>query len=136
MQKVFVDTDVALDLLSGRLPHYEYAARLFTLADKRIVRLFISALSFSNLNYVLRRARSANDVRKILVDFRILVNVLAVDDKIIQLALQAEFNDFEDAIQHFTAIENHVPVLLTRNIRDYRKSSLPVSTPEQFLKTL
>jgi len=64
------------------------------------------------------------------------VNVLAVDDKIIQLALQAEFNDLEDAIQHFTAIENHVPVLLTRNTRDYRKSSLPVSTPEQFLKTI
>ena len=134
MEKVFIDTDVALDLLTKRGPHYAYAASLFTLADKNKIRLNISSLSFSNLNYIVSREVGFKEARKILLDFKVLVQVLSVDDKIIHLALNSAFTDLEDAIQHFTAVEHGLPLIITRNIKDYKKSELPVSTAEAFIK--
>lgn len=134
MEKVFIDTDIALDLLGQRAPYYDAAARLFTLADRGKLAIYISSLSFSNLHYLLTKQYNASESRRILNNFKVLVRVLAVDDKIIDLALSSKFADFEDAIQYFTAIENGIPILLTRNIRDYAQSRIAVLTAESYLK--
>jgi predicted nucleic acid-binding protein len=134
MDQLFVDTDVALDLLSRREPHYTAAAVLFSLADTKKIRLSISSLSFINLHYLLSRQYNAAESRRLLRKFKVLVKVLAVDDKIIDLALSSTFADFEDAIQYHAAIENGIYLLLTRNIRDYRKAQISVMTPESYLK--
>ena len=136
MDKIFIDTDIALDLLSQRQPHYSYAARLFTLADKGQTKLFISALSFSNLHYILSKQYSRAVSKQILIQFKILVAVLAVDDKIINIALNSSFADFEDAIQYFTAMENKIPTIITRNIKDYKEAKVPVITAEVYLKSI
>lgn len=134
MQKVFADTDISLDLLSERQPFYKAASRLFTLADRGELKIYVSSLTFSNLHYVLRGENTVVASRRILNNFRILVTVLTVDEKIIDLALQSLFKDFEDAIQYFTAIQNNIPVILTRNLKDYSSSSVPVMTADDFLK--
>jgi predicted nucleic acid-binding protein len=134
MDKVFIDTDIALDLLSQRKPYYDAAARLFTLSDKGKLAVYISSLSFSNLNYLLSKQYSAAESRRILNSFKVLVRVLAVDDKIIELALSSKFADFEDAIQYFTAIENGINMLITRNLKDYAKAKIAVLTAETYLK--
>jgi hypothetical protein len=65
-----------------------------------------------------------------------LVNVLDLTDKILELSLNDdEFRDFEDAIQYFSAIENEIEIIITRNLNDYTKSKIPVMTAEQFLRT-
>ena len=136
MKKVFVDTDIILDLLSNRNPFYEYAAILFSLADKGSIKIFVSALSFANLNYMLSKQYTADQSRKKLFKFKTLVTVLAVNDKIVDLALASDFKDFEDGIQYFTAIENGISILLTRNLRDFKLSEIPVQTAESYLKSL
>jgi predicted nucleic acid-binding protein len=134
MEKVFVNTDIALDLLSQREPHYAAAAKLFTLADKGKLSIYISSLSFSNLNYLLTRQYDARESRRILNSFKVLVKVLPVDDKIIELALSSKFADFEDAIQYFAAIEQGIKILLTRNTKDYSLAKIAVLTPEAYLR--
>lgn len=136
MEKVFVDADIILDLLSGRQPHYNPAAELFSLADEGSLRIYVSSLSFANVNYILTRQYNGDQARKKLLKFKTLVSVLSVGDKIIDLALASEFKDFEDAIQYFTAIENGLATLLTRNLRDFRKADISVLTAEQYLKAL
>jgi len=136
MQSAFVDTDISLDLLTQRLPFYTAAATLFTKADKKEIKLFVSALSFSNLYYILKSGNSGAESRRILNNYRILVNVLPVTEKIIDLSLQSLFKDFEDAIQYYTATQNNVPVILTRNLKDYKQSAIPVMTAEDFLKNI
>lgn len=136
MEKVFVDTDIVLDLLSARQPHYKYAAELFSLADENAVRLYVSSLTFANINYILSKQLSSAQARKILLKFKTLVNVLSVNDKIIELALASDFNDFEDAIQYNTAIENGLTTLLTRNLKDYKKAGIAIQTAQQFLKSI
>jgi len=134
MEKVFVDTDIILDLLSNREPFYTYSAKLFSAADKNELRLYVSSLSFANLNYILSKQYSADQARKKLLKFKTLVTVLSVTDKVIELALSSDFKDFEDGIQYFTATENSIKILLTRNLKDYKTAGIPVLTAEQFLK--
>ena len=136
MEKVFVDTDIVLDLLSARQPHHKYAAILFSHADQGKIKIFISSLAFANLNYILSKQLSANQSRKLLVKLKTLVTVLPVNDKIIALALESDFNDFEDAIQYHVARENNINTLLTRNLRDFKKSQIVILTAQQFLKAI
>lgn len=132
--KIFVDTDVIFDLLAKRDPFYQYAARLFTNADKQELTICVSSLSFGNLNYILSKQKSSTEARKILSRFKVLVKVLPVDDKVLELALNSDFGDFEDAIQYYCAIENGIKVLVTRNLKDYKHARIPVLTAEEFVK--
>lgn len=134
MERIFVDSDIILDLLGHREPFYKYAAELFSQADKGNVHLFVSSLSFSNLNYLLSRQYSADQSRMKLLKFKTLVSVLSVSDKIVELALSSDFKDFEDGLQYYTATENEIKLLLTRNLKDFRTAEISVMTAEQFLK--
>lgn len=133
MIKVFVDTDVCLDLLSGRQPFNGSAEVLFSLADRGKVKIYVSSLSFSNIDYVLRSQYSAVHSRQIIARFKTLVVVLAVDSTTIDFAIASDFNDFKDAIQHSCALENNLTILVTRNTKDYKKASLHVMTPEALI---
>jgi len=134
MDCIFVDTDIVLDLLGNREPFYIHAAELFSKADKGKLQLFISSLSFANLNYLLSRQYSTEQARLKLLKFKTLVTTLSVTDKIVELALSSEFKDFEDGLQYFTASENGIKILLTRNLKDFRTAEIIVMTAEQYLK--
>jgi predicted nucleic acid-binding protein len=132
-RKVFVDTDIIYDLLAKRDPFYFAAARLFTLADEGKIEVFISALSLANLHYLISKQRMEEEAKEILRKFKVLVHVVPLNDKIIDLALNSEFSDFEDAIQYYSALQNEIEVLLTRNLKDYRKSQITVLTAQDFI---
>jgi predicted nucleic acid-binding protein len=136
VKSIFLDTNIVLDLLARRMPFYTEAAKLFSLADKKKIKLSISALCLADSNYILSRQHSEMEVRKILRKFKVLVNVLALDDKISDLALNSEFKDFEDAIQYFTAIENDQDIIITRNQPDFKESKIPVMTAGEFIKSI
>jgi predicted nucleic acid-binding protein len=134
MAKVFVDTDIILDLLAGREPYYQYAAKLFSMADSGKIEICVSSLTFSNLNYILSKQFSVAQARKKLLTFKTLVTVLSVNEKVVDLALNSDFKDFEEALQYFTATEFKVTTLLTRNLKDYKKAEIAVLSAEQYLK--
>ena len=134
MEKVFIDTDIILDVLAKREPHFKFAAHLLSLADTGKIKIGVSSLTFSNLNYMLSKQFGSAEARKFLVRFKTLVQVLTVDDKIIELALGSNFKDYEDAIQYYCAINNNYKTLLTRNLKDYKAAKIPVMTAESFLK--
>ena len=137
MKKLLVDTNIVIDLLAKREPYYSGSAALFSLADKKQIILSVSSLTFANTNYILLKAKSPAKTKSILRKFRLIANVLPLDDKIIGLALNdSEFQDFEDGLQYFTAIENSQDCIITRNLKDFKKSRIPVMNAEQFLKTI
>ncbi len=136
MTKVFVDTDVCIDLLSGRKPFNKNAEILFSFADNKKVRIYVSSLSFSNIDYVLRSQYTSTHSRQLIGKFKTLVHVLSVDSKTIDLAITSDFNDFEDAIQYSCAIENNLTTIITRNVKDYNKASITILTPETFIAIL
>ena len=136
MKNIFLDTNIILDLLANRMPFYTEAAKLFSLADKKKVRLSISALCLADVHYILLKQNPDLEVRNILRKFKVLVNVLPLDNKIADLALNSEFKDFEDAIQYYTAIENDQDLIITRNQSDFKESKIPVMTAGEFIHSL
>jgi predicted nucleic acid-binding protein len=137
MKKLLIDTNIVLDLLARREPFYEDAAKLFSLADKNQLILSISSLTMANTYYLLQKVISGTVAKEILRKFKILTTVLALDDKILDLALNdSGFGDFEDAVQYYTALENGQDIIITRNLKDFKTSKIPVLTASEFLTTL
>ena len=135
MKKLLLDTNIVIDLLAKREPGYSSAAQIFSLGDKRQLQLGVSALTIANTNYLLLKLKSHDEVKSILRKFKLLVNVLPLEDKVISLALNdKDFKDFEDGLQYFTAIENSQDIIITRNLKDFKNSKIPVMTADQFLK--
>jgi len=134
-KEVFIDTDIVLDLLCKREPFYPYAAEVFTLGDKGTLTLVTTPLVFANVFYILRKLLGIEKAKDLLRKLRIMMGIVEIDEKIVDLALNSSFSDFEDGIQYFTAREHGIQHLLTRNLRDYKGSELIVQTPEEYLKT-
>ncbi len=136
MKKIFIDSDIILDLLAKREPHYIYSAKLFTLIDRQKFIAYTSPIVFANLHYLLKKATSNSSALKNLRKLKTFINILPVDERVIEQSLNSDFNDFEDAIQYFTAVNNGIKLLLTRNKIVYKKSKIPIASAEEFLKTL
>ncbi|RJP67076.1 MAG: PIN domain-containing protein [Ignavibacteriales bacterium] len=135
MIKLFIDSDIILDLLAEREPHYVHAARLFTLIDQNKVIAYTSPLIFANLHYLLKKQTTNLLALKSLRKLKTLINILPIDERVIEQSLNSEFNDFEDAIQYFTAVNNGISLIITRNKIDYKRSKINVITAEEFLKS-
>ncbi len=136
MEKIFTDTDIIIDLVAMREPFYPHAARLFSLADQGKIKIFVSALTFANLNYIITRQLSHEQARKAMSAFKSLVTILPLTEKIIELALVSKFKDFEDGLQYHTATEHQVKKLITRNLKDYKNANIIVMTAEQYINGL
>lgn len=134
MKNLSVDTNIVIDLLYKRKGFYEGAQDLFTLGDSKKVNLSVSSLIMANTHYLLSKQFKTEEANRILRRFKLLVKILALDEKILDLALISVFNDFEDAIQYFTALENGCEVIITRNKKDFRNVLLPVMTADKFIK--
>ena len=134
MSRLLIDTNIVIDLLSKREKFYDEAADLFSRADKKELTLAISSLTFANTNYILTKLKSAKEAREILRKFKVLVEVLSLDDKITELALSDDnFPDFEDGLQYYSAIKNRIEIIITRNKKDFKNSKIPVLTAKEFL---
>jgi len=136
MTNSFIDTDVIIDFLIDRKPFSREAAIIFTLIEQKKLKGYSSSLTFSNLYYVLRKIESHNKVISKLEILSKMVGILRVEEQTIKNALASGFSDFEDSIQYFSAIDSKkIDVIITRNIKDFKKSEIPVMTPGDFLKT-
>ena len=132
--KVFIDTNIIIDLLAKREPFYLESLKLFSLADSNKISLTISALSIVNTHYILNDIMKLKDSRSILGKFKVLVHSYELTDKIIDLALNdLKFKDFEDGIQYYTALESQSNSIITRNLKDFKHATIPVMSPKEFL---
>lgn len=136
MTNIFIDTDAIIDFLIDRKPHSREAAIIFTLIDQKKLKGYASSLTFSNLYYVLRKIEPHKKVLTKLDSISKILTILNVCEQNIRDAIESGFPDFEDSIQYFCALDcKKVEVIITRNTKDYRNSTLPVMTPGDFLKS-
>jgi len=133
MRKLLVDTNILLDLLGRCMPYFTEAAKLFTMAENKQIHISVSSLSIVNTHYILRKYKNEDETRNIIRNLKLLVSELPVDKRITDLALNSRFSDFEDAIQYYTALEGKREIIITRNLIDYKESTLPVMTAGEFI---
>jgi len=136
MTKILLDTDIILDFFFDREPYSENAAKILSLCESNRIEAYITPNVISNVYYLLRKTAPHIQVITKLRLLLSITNILTVNKEIILQAMNSSFKDFEDALQNYSAESNKtIDVIVTRNIKDYKKSTLSVQTPDAFLKT-
>lgn len=133
--RLFLDTNIILDLLGEREPFYEATAKLASLADKNLIALVASPISFTTVNYILSKFETSQIVREKLRKFKILCEICVLDEHTIEKGLNSSFKDFEDSLQYFSAVAAECNIIITRNAKDFKSSHLPVMNVEEYLKS-
>jgi predicted nucleic acid-binding protein len=133
MKKLFIDTNVLIDLIDKRVPFYNDVAIISTLAEEKQLKLAVSSISFINTFYVLSKKLDNKLVINSLMKYRLICEVSNIDEIIIDKSLISNFNDFEDAVQYYSALHHKCDILITRNKKDFKNSEIPVMTPTEFL---
>ncbi len=134
--RLFIDTNVMIDLLGERVPYYESIAKVATLADKGKIKMVVSAFSYPTVYYLLSKFESSENVKEKLRKFRIISEVSDLDEIIIEKGLASNFRDFEDALQYHCALKAECDILLTRNAKDFKESIIPVMSAEEFIQSI
>jgi predicted nucleic acid-binding protein len=134
--RLFIDTNVMLDLLGERVPHYDSIAKIATLADKGKVKMIVSALSYATVFCLLSKFDDSNKVKEKLRKFKIISEISDLDNKVIEKGLSSNFTDFEDSLQYYCAIKSDCSILITRNGKDFKSSEIPVLTAEEYLLSI
>ncbi|MEY3982507.1 MAG: hypothetical protein RL160_64 [Bacteroidota bacterium] len=128
----FLDTNIVIDFLTDRSPFAQSAARLFDYAEKGKVKLYLTAVSYNNTYYIIRNLTSHKEAIKTMKALEELTETVDTTAAAVKSALKSDFKDFEDAIQYFAAKENSMlNGIVTRNVSDFKRSSLAIWTPEQ-----
>lgn len=136
MKRLFLDTNVILDLLAERNPFYISIAKIATLADLKKIKLVSSPLSFTTIDYVLNRFESRESVLLKLRKFKMICEVCEVNELTIEKSLNSDFKDFEDAVQYFSALQSNCSIFLTRNSKDFKNTHLPMMTADEYINSL
>jgi predicted nucleic acid-binding protein len=132
MKSIFLDTNVLIDFFADRKPFSIDAARLFDYSLKKKITIYISAVSYNNIYYIIRQSLSHAETIKMLTEISEWTNVIDLTKDIINKSLTSDFKDFEDAIQYHCAKSNNkIDLIVTRDTKDFKISSLPILSPKE-----
>ncbi|NPD45289.1 MULTISPECIES: PIN domain-containing protein [unclassified Lentimicrobium] len=135
MKKILIDTDVILDFFFDRKPFSENSAIILSMCERKQIEGFVTPVIISNTYYLLRRTAPHLKVIEKLKQLLSITQVLQMNRTVIEGALNSEFKDFEDALQNYSAVESGViEAIITRNVKDFKKSEIAVLTPESFVR--
>ena len=136
MKKLFINTNVLIDLIDKRIPFYNDVEVISALAEKKQLTLAASSISFVNSFYVLSKKLDNKLVINSLMRYRLICEVSNIDEIIIDNSLISNFNDFEDTVQHYSALHHKCDILITRNKKNFKNFEIPVVTSTEFLASL
>ena len=137
MKHFLLDTNIVIDLLTDRKPFSNSAAKLFDFSEKNKVKLYLTAVSYNNTYYILKKLSTHKEAIKILKDLEKLTHTIDTTGDSIKNALESEFIDFEDAIQYYTAKTNKkLEAIVTRNISDFKHSKIPILSPDEAISII
>ncbi len=137
MKKVFVDTNILIDLLADRRPFSKHAISLFAKAESKQVKLFTSSHAFVTTYYLLKKHIDEKDLREVLNSLLDYLTIVEINSDIIKKALKSKHKDFEDAVQIIAAgsVEK-LDYIVTRNLKDYKNSGIEAISADELIKYL
>ncbi|MBE6015783.1 MAG: PIN domain-containing protein [Lachnospiraceae bacterium] len=131
--RLLIDGNVLLDVLQKREPFYEDSAKVWKMCETDLAEGYVSVLTFANLVYVMRRELDAEKIREVLKKLSLIFSFENLTVLDMNLATDMQWNDFEDALQAATAKRIHADHIVTRNVKDFKKSEVTAFTPEEVL---
>ena len=132
--RALIDGNIILDVLQAREPHLAASSLIWKLCETDQVEGFISALTFADLVYVMRRELNPDRIQEVLKKLSLIFQFTDLSVADLMVAAEMKWDDYEDAVQSATAKHVHADCIITRNTKDFLKSSVPAFTPLEFLQ--
>lgn len=136
MKRVFLDTNVMIDIIGRRKPFCVPALQIMSLADRGIIQVCVSAMSYATASFILGRYNKEVDIIIEFSKFMKITTTTPVDSMTVENSLKSDFSDFEDAMQYFSAQSQKVDYIVTRNKKDFAPATIPVFEPQEFIEYL
>ena len=136
MKKVFFDTNIMIDVIGRREQFCKPSMQIMSLADRGLIRISVSALSYATASFILGKYNKQLDIISEFAKFMKITTTTLVDSSIVEQSVKSEFNDFEDAMQYFSAKHENVDYIITRNKKDFAVSDIPIFEPQEFVDYL
>jgi len=137
MKKVFLDTNILVDLVADRKPFSRHAIEIFKNSEEQKVQLFTSSHSVATTHYLLKKYIEEKKLRDILLNLLDFLTIIPVDTSVLKKGLRSNHRDFEDAVQIMCASSiAGIDFIVTRNIRDFKTSEITVLTPDEMCLNL
>ena len=134
IEKVFIDSDVILDVLLDRKPFVFYSQHFLGLVESNVFEGFTSSLILANCHYIVSNRVNKQAADKSIQNLRAILTVLTFSDKEISESLSSGFRDFEDGIQYYIALNNGIGTIVTRNISDYPVGKIKIIQPAEIIE--
>ena len=93
-------------------------------------------MSFATLSYFLTKYEGVKKTKEKLRKFKVISGICELDELIIEKGLNSDFSDFEDSLQYYSALRAECDIIITRNGKDFKKSQIPIMTPDEFLNSM
>ena len=133
MKRIFVDTNIILDVLMNRSPFYETSKTVLELADKGTVKAAVAAVSLCNIFFLINKATGSEKAHEVIDNLLDLFFVIDTSAAILKKATNDRWTDFEDAIQYHSAASFRATAIISRDTSGFKKSRIPVLAPPEFL---
>lgn len=134
MKKVFLDTNIIVDLIADRKPFSKYSIEIFKKAEEKKIKLFTSSHSIATTHYLLKKYLEGKILHDVLYNLLDYVTVIAVDTDVLKKGLRSKHKDFEDSIQILCASSvEKIDCNVKRNIKDFRESEILVLTIDELI---
>ena len=136
MKRVLFDSDVLLDVLCKREPHFQASVQALNTVKTGKTQGYISGHAVTNIYYILSRENGRESSRKLVIILLENLQVARVTDAIIRQALASQMKDFEDAVTSAVAESEKLEIIIMRNLRDFAAAPVPAMLPADFLSIL
>lgn len=134
--KILIDTNVILDVLCNRKDFAEDSLKVFKYCETNQITGYISALSIPNIVYIMRKELDSGKIKEILTVLTSIFTVVDLRESDLIKAADADFSDYEDALQSVCASRTKVNYIVTRNIKDFKSSAVPAIKPSELLERI
>jgi len=135
--KVFLDTNIFIDILLDRQPFSSESAKVYKLCENAMLDGYVAPITINNIYYICRKAKQIGSIKEYLLDIATFFTVSMMNSDSIKKANSFKISDYEDALQYAMALQNGCEYLVTRNVKDFKHmTTLKVLTPEEFLRIL
>jgi PIN domain len=134
--KLLIDANILLDVLQNRENFVRASSMVWKLCETEQAKGYISALTFANLVYIMRKEMNAQRIEEVLHMLSLIFEFAELNDSDLFRAAALQWPDFEDAVQSVTAERIHADYIITRNVRDFSRSKVIAFTPDELLARL
>jgi predicted nucleic acid-binding protein len=132
MNNLFIDSDIIIDLLAQR-KNFKEAADLMKIISEKKVSAFTTPLVLANVDYIITKYSNRVKSKRAIKALRKRLNILPMNDMIVDMAIESDFSDFEDALQYYSAERHGIDFIITRNKKDYAKGRIKVLTAQEYI---